>query len=222
MDIAVAGAHGQIGRRLVRLLAARGDTVRGLVRNPAHLADVRADGGEPAICDLETTAVHEVSLAVDGADAVVFAAGAGPGSGPARKATMDRDGAIKLIDAARAARVPAYLMISAMGTEEPPDGDDVFSVYLRAKADADRALMDSDLAWTIVRPGRLTDEPGTGRVRIARHLPHGEVTRDDVAAVVAAVLHDHRAVGRIFSLVGGDEPIPAALEAAITADPRDG
>ncbi len=221
MDIAVAGAHGQIARRLVRLLAERGDVVRGLIRNPAHAVDVRADGGQPAVCDLERSTVEEVALTIEGADAVVFAAGAGPGSGAERKATMDRDGALLLLGAAIAARVPEYVMISAMGTEEPPAGDDVFSVYLRAKADADRALMESDRRWTIVRPGGLTDEPGTGRVALARHLPRGEVPREDVAAVVAAILHDHRTAGRIFTLTAGDQPIPDALDVAITADPRD-
>ncbi|WP_320670792.1 SDR family oxidoreductase [Patulibacter defluvii] len=221
MDIAIAGAHGQIARRLTRLLVARGDSVRGLIRNPDHAADVRADGADPTLCDLESAAVHEVALAIEGADSVVFAAGAGPGSGAERKATMDRDGALLLLEAAISARVPGYVIVSSMGTEDPPQDDDVFSVYLRAKAAADRAVMDSDRQWTVLRPGVLTDDPGSGRVRLARRVPRGPVSRDDVAAVLAAVLHDHRTGGRILSLVAGEDPIDQALEAALTADPRD-
>ena len=159
-------------------------------------------------------------MAIEGVDSVVFAAGAGAGSGAERKATMDRDGAIKLLEAATSAEVPGYVMVSAMGAEIPPSGHDVFSVYLRAKADADKALMDSDRQWTVVRPGRLTDDPGTGRVRIARQLPHSDVTRDDVAATLAAVVHEPLAVGRILSVINGEEPILGALSAAIRADPR--
>lgn len=221
MRIVIAGAHGQIGRRLTRMLVAHGDTVGGLIRNPDHADDVRADGGEPTVCDLESATLPEVAMAIEGADSVVFAAGAGPGSGAERKATMDRDGAIKLLEAAISAGVPGYVMISAMGADIPPSGDDVFSVYLRAKADADRALIDSDRQWTIVRPGRLTDEPGTGRVRLARRLPHGDISRDDVAALVAVVIHEPLVVGRILAAIAGDEPILGALSATIHADPRD-
>jgi uncharacterized protein YbjT (DUF2867 family) len=214
MDVAIAGAHGQIGRRLARLLAARGDRVRGLIRNPDHSGDVRSDGAEPVVCDLEAAPISEIESAIAGADAVVFAAGAGPGSGAARKLSMDRDGAINLISAAERAGVPRYVIVSSVGAESPPDGDDVFSVYLRAKADADRALMESDRDWTVVRPGMLTDDPGTGRVRIQEEPIRAEVTRDDVAAVLAAVVDESRAVGRVLYVVGGDDPIVDALVAA--------
>jgi uncharacterized protein YbjT (DUF2867 family) len=215
MDVVVAGGHGQIGRRLARLLAARGDRVRGLIRNPDHADDLLADGAEPVLCDLESASVDEVASAVSGADAVVFAAGAGPGSGAERKLTMDRDGAIKLLEAAQEAGVPRYVIVSSVGAESPPGGDDVFSVYLRAKAEADRALMDSDRDWTVVRPGMLTDDPGTGRVRIQTEPVRAEVTRDDVAAVLAAVVDESRAVSRVLYVVGGEEPIQDALVAAL-------
>jgi uncharacterized protein YbjT (DUF2867 family) len=211
MDVAIAGGHGQIGRRLARLLAARGDRVRGLIRNPDHSDDVRSDGAEPVLCDLESASVDEVASAVSGADAVVFAAGAGPGSGAERKLTMDRDGAVKLIEAAQSAGVPRYVIVSSVGAESPPDDDDVFSVYLRAKAEADRALMESDRDWTVVRPGMLTDDPGTGHVRIQEEPIRAEVTRDDVAAVLAAVVDESRAVSRVLYVVGGDDPIEDAL-----------
>jgi uncharacterized protein YbjT (DUF2867 family) len=214
MDVAIAGGHGQIGRRLARLLAARGDRVRGLIRNPGHAGDVRSDGAEPVVCDLESASVEEVVSAVSGTDAVVFAAGAGPGSGAERKMTMDRDGAVKLIEAAQSTGVTRYVIVSSVGAESPPDDDDVFSAYLRAKAEADQALMESDRDWTVVRPGMLTDDPGTGRARIQEEPIRAEVPRDDVAAVLAAVVDESRAVGRVLYVVGGDEPIEDALLAA--------
>src|SRR5687768_16051562 len=156
MDVAIAGAHGKVARRLTKLLVTRGDRVRGLIRNPDHAPDLRADGSDPVVCDLEVAAADEVAAAIAGSDAVVFAAGAGPGSGSERKLTVDRDGAIKLLEATKAAGVERYVIISSIGAENPPDGNDVFSVYLRAKAEADRAVMSSDRAWTVVRPVRLT------------------------------------------------------------------
>jgi uncharacterized protein YbjT (DUF2867 family) len=211
----IAGAHGKVARRLARLLVARGDRVRGLIRNPDHADDLRGDGSEPVLLDLEAAEPDQVAEAVAGADAVVFAAGAGPGSGPERKLTVDRDGAIKLLDAARAADVPRYVMISSIGAEDPPDDDDVFSVYLRAKAEADRALAMSDRDWTIVRPGFLTDDPGTGRVRIQTDPLRDQVTRDDVGAVLAAVLAEPRSARQTIYVVGGEDAIEQALEAVL-------
>jgi uncharacterized protein YbjT (DUF2867 family) len=215
MDVVIAGGHGNIGRRLARLLVARGDRVRGLIRTPEHAADLQEDGSEPVACDLESASDADVAEAVSGADAVVFAAGAGPGSGPERKLTIYRDGAIKLLEAARSAGAPRYVIVSSVGAENPPDGEDTFSVYLRAKAEADQALAQSDRDWTIVRPGMLRDDPGAGRVRIQTEPIRAEVSRDDVAAVLAAVLHEQRSVGRILYVVGGDEPIDEALAAAL-------
>jgi uncharacterized protein YbjT (DUF2867 family) len=211
MDVAIAGAHGGIARRLTPLLVARGDRVRGLVRNPDHAADLRADGAEPVVCDLEAAGPAEVLAAMEGADAAVFAAGAGPGSGAARKTTMDRDGAIRLLDAARAAGVGRFVIVSSVGAESPPDGDDVFSVYLRAKAEADSAVAASDLAWTIVRPGPLTDEDATGRVRLQIAPFREAVARADVAVVLAAVLAEPRSAGLTLYLAGGADPVDEAL-----------
>jgi uncharacterized protein YbjT (DUF2867 family) len=215
MDVAIAGAHGQIARRLTRLLAARGDRIRGLIRNPAHADDVRADGAEPVLLDLETAGPDEVAAAIDGADAVVFAAGAGPGSGAERKMTVDRDGAVALVRAADAASVGRYVIVSSVGAEAPPDGDDVFSVYVRAKAEADQAVMASDLDWTVVRPGPLTDAPGTGTVRLETQPFRDDVTRDDVARVIAATLAEPRSAGLVLYLADGDVPVEEALAATL-------
>ena len=193
MRVGIAGGHGQIALALTRRLVARGDEVVSLIRNPDHGADIRAAGGEPVACDLESASDDEVAKAIAGCDAVVFAAGAGPGSGADRKETMDYAGAVKLIAAARAAGARRYVMVSAMAADAEHQGDGTFDVYLRAKGRADAELASSELDWTIVRPGALTDEPGTGRVKIAERTGRGAVPRDDVAAVLAAVL---RSAGR--------------------------
>jgi uncharacterized protein YbjT (DUF2867 family) len=210
MRVVIGGAHGKIAMRLATRLVARGDAVIGLIRNPDHADDVRATGAEPVVCDLEHATVQEIATAVAGADGAVFAAGAGPGSGAARKLTIDRDGAIKLLEAT-AADGARYVIVSSVGAENPPDGDDVFSVYLRAKAEADAAVQASGRDWTIIRPGSLTDEPGTGRVRIETTPFRGEVPRDDVAEVLAAVLHEPRATHKILYVNGGEEPLEEAL-----------
>ena len=212
MIVAIAGAHGKIAMRLTGLLAARGDEVIGLIRNPDHAADVAEQGASPVVCDLERAAVQEIAAAIAGADAAVFAAGAGPGSGAERKLTVDRDGAIKLLHAAAAADAPRYVIVSAVGAESPPKGDDVFSVYLRAKAEADEAVKASELDWTIVRPGGLTDDSGTGRVRVDPEPFPGQVPRDDVAAVLASLMPDPRASRRLLYVNGGDEPVVQALD----------
>lgn len=210
MIIVIAGGHGQIALRLARLLSARGDSVRSLIRNPGHEAGVHAAGAEPVIADMEV--LEDLSEFVDGADAVVFAAGAGPGSGPERKRTVDLGAAVKLIEAARRTGARRYLMISSMGAGDPASGGQAMRPYLEAKADADAALAASDLEWTIVRPGRLTDDPGTGLVEVAASLGRsGEITRDDVAAVLAGCLDEPRTVGATFELLQGETPIAQAL-----------
>ena len=210
MVVVIAGGHGQIALRLERLLADGGHRARGLIRNPDHAGDVEAAGAEATVLDLERE--DDVSPAVEGADAVVFAAGAGPGSGPERKRTVDLGAAVKLIDAARAAGVRRYVMISAMGAADPASGSEAMRPYLDAKAEADAALEASGLDHTIVRPGRLTDDPGTGRVAVAERLGRtGEITRDDVAATLVAVLENDATIGRTFELLQGDTPIAEAL-----------
>ncbi len=207
MDVVVAGGHGQIGLKLLALLAARGDRARGLIRNPAHAAELEAVGAEAVICDLE--AETDVSGAVAGADAVVFAAGAGPGSGPERKRTMDLGGALKLINAG----VQRYVMVSAIGAGDPEAASEQMRPYIEAKAEADEALACSGLDYTIVRPGMLTNEPGTGRVAAGPDVERGEIPREDVAAALAEVLAAPDTIGKTFNLVGGDVPVDEAIRA---------
>jgi uncharacterized protein YbjT (DUF2867 family) len=212
MRVVIAGGHGQIAMQLERLLAARGDDAVGLVRNPDHVGDLEQAGATAAVLDLERSSVDDLVPVVDGADAVVFAAGAGPGSGSARKDTVDRDAAILLADAALAAGVRRYVMVSAIRADEgDPDSDDVFQVYLRAKGAADAYVREQDLDWTIVRPGRLTDEAGTGQVRLGPDVEYGEVPRADVAATLLGVLDDPATAGKQFNLVSGGTPVATAL-----------
>ena len=212
MNVAIAGAHGKIALRLTRLLAAEGDRVIGLIRNPDHATEVSHAGASPVLCDLEQATVEEIGTAIEGADAVVFAAGAGPGSGADRKLTMDRDGAVKLLRAATTTGARRYVMVSGAGAEDPPAGDEVFEVYLRAKAQADAAIVASDREWTIVRPGGLTDDAGTGSVRIDASPFRGSVPRDDVASVLARLLADSRSTRRVLYVNSGQQSIEQALD----------
>ena len=219
MRIVLAGAHGQIARRLGRLLSSRGDTVVGIVRNPDHEADVVADGMQAVVLDLESATVDDVSAAVAGADAVVFAAGAGPGSGAARKDTVDRAAAVLLADAAEWAGVPTYLLVSSVGVDLVADGatpagvDEVFVAYLRAKRAAEENLLGREgLRVTVLRPGSLTDDPGTGRVTLAPSVERGSIPRDDVAAVLVALLDEPRDRA-VLELISGPTPVDEAVAA---------
>lgn len=213
MRVAIAGGHGQIALRLAKIMSERGDEVVALIRNPDHADEVKQAGAEPALVDLEHASEDEVATAIGGSDAVVFAAGAGPGSGSARKETMDYGGAVKLIAAAKQAGVGRYVIVSSMGANPDATGDETFTVYLRAKGRADDAVRASGLDATVVRPGGLTNDAGTGRVRLGEKLPRGQVTRDDVAAVLVAVLDSPSTIGRTADLIGGDTPIAEAVAA---------
>lgn len=212
MDVVIAGGHGQIALRLARLLSARGERVRSLIRNPDHSADVEAVGAEAVVFDLEQGSSDELVSVAAGADAVVFAAGAGPGSGAERKRTVDLGAAVKLIEAARGAGVRRYVMVSSIGANDPSSGGEAMRPYLEAKAEADAALVDSGLDYTIVRPGVLTNDPGTSRVTAGPDVARAEIPRDDVAAVIVAALDEPSTVGKTFVVVSGDTPIPEALK----------
>ena len=205
MDVVVAGGHGKIGLRLLRRLADGGHHGRGLIRNPEHAADLEAAGAEPVVCDME--ALDDLSGCCEGADAVVFAAGAGPGSGPERKRTVDYGAAVKLMDAG----IRRYVMVSAIAAGRPEEWSEAMRPYYEAKAEADRRLEQSGLDYTIVRPGGLTDDHGTGSVTVGTDLERGEIPRDDVAAILLAVLETPGSVGKTFELVSGDTPIDEAV-----------
>ena len=214
MKVLVAGANGKTASRLVRMLVEDGHEVRGLVRKEEQLSDVEADGAEPVLVDLEKEKVEgSVEEAVNGCDAIVFAAGAGPGSGAARKETMDYGGAVKLIEAAEKHGVARYLMLSAMGASDPESGSEAMQPYLFAKARADERLESSDLDYTIIRPGSLTNEEGTGRIDAAESLGRrGEISREDVARTFVVALEAENTYRKKFEILTGDTPIPEALK----------
>jgi uncharacterized protein YbjT (DUF2867 family) len=196
------------------MLVKDGHEVRGLVRKEDQLPDVEADGAEAVLVDLEEEEVEgAVGEAVEGCDAVVFAAGAGPGSGAARKETMDYGGAVKLVEAAEKRAARRYLMLSSTGADDPGAREDAMRPYLEAKGRADERLRQSGLDYTIIRPGRLTDEEGTGRIEAAESLGRrGEISREDVAATFAAALERTNTYGKTFEILAGDTPIEQALE----------
>jgi len=214
MDVVVLGGHGKIGLRLLRLLAEGGHRARGIVRKTEQEADLVEVGAEAIVLDVENRDIAPEHL--DGADAVVFAAGAGPGSGPERKRTVDYGGAVKLIEAAKANGISRYVMVSAMGAgSEPGQWPEQMRPYYEAKADADRELAASGLAYTIVRPGILSDEDAAGRVAVSPNMEGaGEsVPRADVAAVLLEVLGADNTVEKTFDLLAGPTPIPEAIAA---------
>ncbi len=212
MRVVIAGGHGKIALLLEEELSRRGDEPVGIVRNPDHVPDLEQRGAEAVVLDLEQASVDELAEAVRGADAVVFAAGGGPGSGVERKETVDKNAAILLAEAAERAGVRRYLMVSSMGTDQAdPHSDDVFQIYLRAKAAADEDLRRRDLDWTIVQPGGLTDEPGTGKVTLDPEAQPREIPRADVAHALAAALNRPATVRRQFTLLSGPVPLEEAF-----------
>ncbi|MCL6667683.1 NAD(P)H-binding protein [Streptomyces sp. NPDC101209] len=213
MRIVIAGGHGQIALRLERLLAARGDEVAGIIRRAEQGDDLREAGAEPIVLDLESASVEEVAEQLRGADAAVFAAGAGAGSGTARKDSVDKAAAILFADAAVRAGVRRYVVVSSMGADPAHEGDDVFDVYLRAKGEADRYIQGLDaLDWTILRPGMLTNDAGTGLVRLEAHTGRAAIPRDDVAAVLAELVDSAATAGLTLELVGGSTPVSVAVK----------
>jgi uncharacterized protein YbjT (DUF2867 family) len=213
MNVSIVGGHGSIARQLALLLTSRGHCVRGLVRDEGQFDDIRRDGAAPVLCDLESVSDADLDVALDSSNVVVFAAGAGSGSGPERKKSLDRDGAIKSVRSAARVDAGRFVIISSMGADDPPDGDESFSVYLRAKAAADEAIRDTDIDATIVRPGGLTDDDPTGSVRIAESTGQGEIPRGDVAAVLAELIDTDRGRNVTFELIGGDTSIADAVSA---------
>lgn len=213
MRIVIAGGHGQIALRLERLLAARGDEAVGVIRNPQQSEDLREAGAEPVVLDLESASVEETAEVLRGADAVVFAAGAGPDSGSARKDTVDRGAAVLFADAAERAGVRRYVVVSSMGADPDNRGEEVFDVYQRAKGEADAYVQSrSGLDWTILRPGMLTNDAGTGQIQLAASTGRGPIPRDDVAAVLAELLDTPATAGLTLELISGNKPVTVAVK----------
>jgi uncharacterized protein YbjT (DUF2867 family) len=213
MRVVIAGGHGQIALRLTKLLAGDGHEVIGLVRNPDHEADLAAAGGQAAVLDLEQADVAAVAGVLAGADVAIFAAGAGPGSGKERKDTVDRGAAALFADAAEQAGVRRHLQVGSMGADRADSlhDDEVFTVYLKAKWAAEEDLRSRDLDWTILRPGGLTNDAGTGHVKLADKTGNGSISRDDVALVLAGLCDTPAAIGRTLELIAGDTPVAEAL-----------
>jgi uncharacterized protein YbjT (DUF2867 family) len=216
MRVVIAGGHGQIALLLSELLSRAGDEPVALIRNPDHAADVEATGARPAVLDLEHATAAEVAAVLAGADAAVFAAGAGATSTAERKYTVDRDGSVLLAQAAEQAGVARFVQISTMGAGRPPAAErgEIWAAYIDAKTQAESDLCARSLDWTVLRPGRLTDGAGIGKVSLlAPPAPYGEVPRADVAAVVAALLHAPATAGQVLELISGDTPIAVAVTA---------
>lgn len=209
MNVVIVGGHGKIGLRLEKLLAERGDSPRGIIRKTEQAPDLEEIGAEPIVLDIEN--VDDISDALAGADAVVFAAGAGPGSGPARKRTVDYGGAVKLAEGCTAKGVRRYVIVSSIGSNRPETWSDEMRPYQEAKNEADRFVMDAGLDYTIIRPGGLTDDPGTGQIQVGERLDYGKVTRDDVASVIAECLVAENTIGKDFDLLNDGTPIPEAV-----------
>ncbi|MGW0698768.1 SDR family oxidoreductase [Streptomyces sp. NPDC002867] len=213
MRIVIAGGHGQIARRLERLLSAGGHEVAGIIRKREQGDDLREAGAEPVLMDLESASVEEVAAVLQGADVAVFAAGAGPGSGAERKDTVDRGAAVLFADAAERVRARRFIVVSTMGADARHEGDDVFDVYLRAKGAADDYVRGkSGLDWTILRPGTLTNDAGKGLVRLEAATGRGSVPRDDVAAVLAEMVETPATAGLTLELVSGSIPVTVAVK----------
>ena len=211
--IAVVGGHGQVARHLLVALRRSEHDPVALVRREEYRAELESRGAEVRLLDIEAADAAGFGAAFEGCDAVVFAAGGGPDGNKERKRTVDLEGSLKSIDGARLAGIDRFVQISAINVDDPlpADTDEVWRAYVEAKRDADVAVRDSGLAWTIIRPGRLTDDPATGLVALGPDVARGDVTRADVAAVVAAVLDEPSTVGKQWNLVNGDVPVAEAV-----------
>ncbi|TDE97594.1 SDR family oxidoreductase [Occultella glacieicola] len=208
--IAIIGGHGKVALHLSRILVREGHAVTSLIRNPDHGPAVEATGATALVADVENLSATQISESLAGHDAVVWSAGAGGGN-PDRTYAVDRDAAIRSMDAAQLVGVLRYVMVSYQGArlDHGVPEDSGFFPYAQAKAAADEHLRGTALDWTIVAPGRLTDDPGTGRIAVGADT--GGVAREDVAAVVAQALADPRSVGRTLGFTGGDTPIADAF-----------
>ncbi len=217
MRIAIVGGNGQVARHLHPILVRAGHTPVALVRREAYRPELEDLGAQARLLDIEREDASAFATAFDGCDAVVFAAGGGPDGDAERKRTVDLEGSLKSIEGARTVGIRRFVQVSAINVDNPlPAGTgEVWRAYVEAKRDADAALRDSGLDWTIIRPGRLTDDPGTGAVSLGPDVSRGDVPRADVAAVLAEVLDGEGAIRRQWNLVGGDTPFAEAVRRAV-------
>lgn len=217
--VAIIGAHGKVAQQLMRVLYDNGDDFVGVVRADEHAEDVYRLGGEGVVLDIEQSDAEAIAQAIAGCDAVVFTAGAGGGSGVERKRTVDYAGSVKSADAAARAGIRRFVQVSAWGVDSPvqPEADPQWRAYVEAKRDADADLRSSGLDWTILRPGRLTFDEGTGRIQLGESVPRGDIPREDVARLIVACLADPAAIGRTWEAVAGDTPVDEAVRALTQA-----
>ncbi|HEY5224786.1 MAG TPA: SDR family oxidoreductase [Microbacteriaceae bacterium] len=217
--IAIIGAHGKVGQQLMRLLYDRGDDFVGIVRSAEHAEDVYRLGGHGSVIDIESATAEQLAGAITGCEAVVFTAGAGAGSGVERKQSVDYGGSVLAAAAAQHAGIRRFIQVSAWGVDHPvaADADATWAAYVAAKRDADAALARSTLDWTILRPGGLTAEDGTGRVMLADAVERGSIPREDVARLIIASILEPRSIGHTWEAVSGDTPIDQAVGALIAA-----
>jgi uncharacterized protein YbjT (DUF2867 family) len=217
--IAIVGGHGQVARHLIHVLRRADHDPVALVRREEYRAELEDRGAEVRILDIEAQDADAFAAAFEGCGAVVFAAGGGPDGNIERKRTVDLEGSLKSIAGAERAGIDRFVQISAINVDDPlpEDTGEVWRAYVEAKRDADEALRGSGLAWTIIRPGRLTDYPATVKVSLGPEWPLGDVPRGDVAAVVAAVLDADGSIGRQWNLVNGDVPVADAVQSSSSA-----
>lgn len=212
MKIFVAGAHGKVGQKLVKILSEKGHTVKAMIRDNSQADEMKKLGGEPVVADLE----NDKDFPLEGIDVVYFCAGSGAQTGPDKTVEVDQKGAIKLVESAYNHKVFRFIMISSLGADDPKQGPDKLQTYLKAKHEADKELKYSGLTYTILRPGHLTDEPGTGKILAKERLDPKEkedasIPREDVARTLAACLDHRHTETKVFELVKGETPIDEAL-----------
>jgi uncharacterized protein YbjT (DUF2867 family) len=214
--VAIVGAHGKVAQQLMRVLYDRGDDFVGIVRNDEHADDVYRLGGLGVLVDIETASVEQLAAAFQDCDAVVFSAGAGAGSSIERKRTVDYGGSVKSIEAAGLAGIRRFVQVSAWGADNPlpEDTEPVWRAYIEAKRDADAALRSSGLDWTVLRPGGLTFDEGTGLISLGDSTPSGSIPREDVAALIAVCIDEPSSIGRTWEVISGDTPIEQAVRSA--------
>ncbi len=209
MNVLVAGAHGKIGMQIVTLLLENDHHVTAMVKEQDQIEEMEKLGAKPVLANLET----DVAFATEGVNAIIFAAGSGPNTGPDKTITVDQDGAIKLIEACEKNAVERFVMLSAMGVDNPDEGPEKIQHYLKAKLKADERLKKSNLNYTIIRPGRLTNDEETGTIEASEHLTGaGEISRADVALILVEALNNENTYRKTIDVLNGDKQIAEALK----------